>query len=170
MPAYCNGVYAVKPSSGRLPYHKLKGYLQDGAETVGILCVNGVIASSVRDCELLLRSVSQAEPWLYDPSCAYLPWPTSSPLSRPFVLGVIREDHETSLLPPVSRVLTETCLKVVEAGHEVVELEFHRSVELSENAVNFFKIDGGKVVLLHPLTLWHADFVIGTSQSYGSYR
>lgn len=145
MPAYCNGIYGVKPSSGRLPYHLLKGYLQNGAECVGILCVNGVIASSVRDCEMLLRYVSQAEPWLRDPSCAYLPWPISGIPERPLVFGVIREDHDTSPLPPVRRVLHETCLKLEKAGHEVVEIDFHRSAELAQVAVDFFKIDGGKV-------------------------
>jgi amidase len=148
MPAYCNGVYGIKPSSGRLPYHLLKGYLQDGAEAVGILCVNGVIAASMRDCELLVRSVSQAEPWLRDPSCAYLPWTESNKIKRPLVFGVISEDHDTSPLPPVRRVLNETCIKLKEAGHEVIDIDFHRSAELSQNAVNFFKIDGGKVLLL----------------------
>jgi amidase len=61
--------------------------------------------------------------------------------------GIIREDDETSLLPPVARVLSETCKKLEAAGHEIVELDFHRSAEIPANAVNFFKIDGGKVCI-----------------------
>ncbi|OAP55797.1 hypothetical protein AYL99_09949 [Fonsecaea erecta] len=146
IPAYCNGVYAVKPSSGRLPYHLLQGYLTDGAETVGILCVNGVLAVSMRDCELLLRSVSDAEPWLYDPGCSYLPWESQPLPERPLVFGIIREDHETTPLPPLLRILRETSDKLRAAGHEVVDMEFYKCAELAQNAVGHFKLEGGKAL------------------------
>ncbi|EXJ70781.1 uncharacterized protein A1O5_05771 [Cladophialophora psammophila CBS 110553] len=146
IPAYCNGVYAVKPSSGRLPYHRLQGYLTDGAETVGILCVNGVLAVSMRDCELLLRSISDAEPWLYDPGCSYLPWDSQPLLERPLVFGVIWEDHETTPLPPLLRILRETCDKLRTNGHEVIDMEFYKCAELAQNAVGNFKLEGGKAL------------------------
>jgi Asp-tRNA(Asn)/Glu-tRNA(Gln) amidotransferase A subunit family amidase len=140
----------VKPSSGRLPYHLLKGYLTPGAESVGILCVNGVIAVSMRDCDLLLRSVAEAEPWLSDPGCSYLPWEKREVPSHPLAFGVIREDHESTMLPPVRRALEETCEKLRAAGHEIIELgEFYRSAELTQNAQNLFKIEGGKVGSLY---------------------
>ncbi|KAF2099750.1 general amidase [Rhizodiscina lignyota] len=142
IPAYCNGVYGVKPSSGVLPYHYLKGYLTEGAEMIGILCVNGVIAVSLRDCDLLLRANAEAEPWLYDPGCAYLPWDPSPLPSRPLVFGVISKDHETHLLPPLKRVLDEACSKLKAAGHELVEIELYKSDELASNASNFFQIEG----------------------------
>ncbi|OAG38195.1 hypothetical protein AYO21_07528 [Fonsecaea monophora] len=146
IPAYCNGVYAVKPSSGRLPYHRLQGYLTEGAETVGILCVNGVLAVSMRDCELLLRAISDAEPWLYDPGCSYLPWDSQPLPEQPLVFGVIWEDHETTPLPPLLRILRETCDKLRAAGHEVVDMEFYKCAELAKNAVGHFKLEGGKAL------------------------
>ncbi|KAL1844710.1 hypothetical protein VTK73DRAFT_1990 [Phialemonium thermophilum] len=146
IPAYCNGVYAIKPSSGRLPYHKLRGYLTEGAEAIGILCVNGVMAVSLRDCDHLLRSVTDAEPWLYDPGCSYSPWDPSPLPERPLVFGVILEDHETTPLPPLQRIAREACDKLRAAGHEVIEIDFYRCAELAKNAVGHFKLEGGKAL------------------------
>ena len=138
-------MYAIKPSSGRLPYHRLQGYLTLGAEAIGILCVNGVMAVSMRDCDLLLRCVSDAEPWLYDPGCATLPWDASPLPNRPLVFGIILEDHETTPLPPLLRIMKETCDKLRAAGHEVIEIDFYKCAELATNAVGHFKLEGGKV-------------------------
>ncbi|KAK9465689.1 amidase signature domain-containing protein [Lipomyces arxii] len=144
VPAYSNGVYAIKPSSGRLPYHNMKGYWEPGSEVAGILCVNAPMAVSYRDCEMLIRVIADAEPWLYDPSCQYLPWLKLEPLARPLSLGVIRFDGEIQTMPPVTRVLNELVEKLKIAGHDIVELELYRAEEISENAVDFFTADGGK--------------------------
>jgi hypothetical protein len=61
------------------------------------------------------------------------------------------EDHDTSLLPPVTRILRETCEKIRAAGHEVVDLEFYKSEELSDNAVALFQVEGGKVPTHPPI-------------------
>lgn len=138
-------MYGLKPSSGRLPYHGVKGHFFAGAEVTGILCVSGVIAVSLRDCELLLRTISESQPWLEDPSCSFLPWKPMDPIRLPLVVGVISDEPATTLLPPVRRVLEETANCVRMAGHEVIELEFHKCAELNQVALNFAKIDGGRV-------------------------
>ncbi|KAK9449118.1 amidase signature domain-containing protein [Limtongia smithiae] len=143
VPAYTHGVYAMKPSSGRLPYYGVKGYWEPGAETAGILCVNAPMAVSFRDCELLMKTITDAEPWLYDPSCQYLPWNEPAPLGRKLALGVIRFDTEVQTLPPVRRALEETVAKLKAAGHDLVEMELYRAGEISDNAVDIFKVDGG---------------------------
>ena len=143
-PAYCNGICGIKPSSGRIPYHLIKGQWANGAETAGILCVNGVLARSSQDCELIMREISRAEPWLVDPGCIYSPWQDVQTPKDPLVIGVIREEGEANLLPPVKRTLDTVAEKIKTAGHEIVELEFYRTLDLSEVAVNFFKVDGGK--------------------------
>lgn len=152
IPAYCNGVYAIKPSSGRLPYHRLQGYLTDGAENIGILCVNGVMAVSARDCEYLLRVVTEAEPWLYDPGCQYMPWIPDPVPNRPLVIGLITDDRDTAALPPIRRVIAETCKKLQDAGHEIVDVEIHKLSELAKNALALFQIEGGKVCVSENLS------------------
>ncbi|KAK7204916.1 general amidase-like protein [Myxozyma melibiosi] len=147
VPAYTHGVYSLKPSSGRVPYHNVKGYLEPGAETAGILCVNAPMAVSVRDLEFVMKCMSDAEPWLYDPSCQYLPWNEPKPLDRKLSIGVIRFDTEVQTLPPVARVLDETVEKLKAAGHEIVELELYLADEISANAVDHFKVDGGAFLL-----------------------
>ncbi|KAK9385519.1 amidase signature domain-containing protein [Lipomyces mesembrius] len=144
VPAYSHGIYSTKPSSGRLPYHNMKGYLEPGAETVGVLCVNAPMAVSYRDCEMLMRVIAETEPWLYDPSCQYLPWIQPKPLRRTLSLGVIRFDGEVQTLPPITRALNEVCDKLKAAGHEIIELELYKFQDISDNAVDFFTADGGE--------------------------
>ncbi|KAK9462318.1 amidase signature domain-containing protein [Lipomyces oligophaga] len=147
VPAYTHGIYSIKPSSGRIPYHNMKGYLEPGAETAGILCVNAPMAVSYRDLEMLMRVVAEAEPWLYDPSCQYMPWIVPKPVDGPLSIGVIRFDTEVQTLPPIARVLDETVEKLKAAGHDIIELELFKGDEISDNAVDHFKVDGGAFLL-----------------------
>lgn len=140
----------------------MKGYLTEGAELIGILCVNGIIAVSLRDCELILRSIAEAEPWLHDPGCAYLPWDPSPLPSRPLTIGVIREDHECHVLPPIRRTLDVTCSKLEAAGHELVDMELYICDELAKNATDFFQLEGAAVTLHGPLSNCRADMYLGS--------
>ncbi|KAK9473854.1 amidase signature domain-containing protein [Dipodascopsis tothii] len=142
VPAYTHGLYAIKPSSGRIPYHNMKGFWSPGQDATGILCVNAPMAVSLRDIELVTREISLAEPWLRDPSCQYLPWIEPEPVQRPLAIGVISYDKEVRSLPPIARILEETVAKLKAAGHEIVEMELYKAEEISVNAVNNFQIDG----------------------------
>lgn len=44
----------------------------------------------------------------------------------------------------MKRVLDETMAKLRAAGHEIIEIEFFKSEELAQNALDHFKVDGGK--------------------------
>ncbi|KAK9454394.1 amidase signature domain-containing protein [Dipodascopsis uninucleata] len=147
VPAYTHGIYSIKPSSGRVPYHNMKGYLEPGAETVGVLCVNAPMAVSVRDLQMVMQLISEQEPWLEDPSCQYLPWIEPKPLNRPLSLGVVRFDTEVQTLPPVARVLDDTVEKLKAAGHDIVELDLFLAEDISQNAVDFFTVDGGAFLM-----------------------
>lgn len=67
-------------------------------------------------------------------------------VTKTTAFGVIREDHETQPLPPVKRVLDETTAKLLAAGHEIIEIDFFKSAELAQNALDHFKVDGGKAL------------------------
>ncbi|KAK9462601.1 amidase signature domain-containing protein [Lipomyces oligophaga] len=138
-PAYCNGSFGFKPSSGRLPYHNIKSYWPEGEDVTGILCVDGPIATSVRDLELIVSSIAKSEPWLKDPSCARLPWIEPATLERPLRIGLI----SIKTYEPITSILANFVEKVKAAGHEVVPMEFLYGKELSDIATAFYKADGG---------------------------
>lgn len=63
IPSAFNGLYGLRPSSGRIPYNRLKNSCE-GQETMS--SVVGPIAHSTDDLELLVKAVLSAEPWKID--------------------------------------------------------------------------------------------------------
>ncbi|KAI6914147.1 general amidase-like protein, partial [Hortaea werneckii] len=117
IPAMCNGLVGVKPSHGRVPYAGQEAGSLPGSSKLGIEATAGPIARTVRDCELLLRVVGDASPWLFDPDVLPHPWtqqlplrphPSSrSPTTQPLRIGIVRSDGHTLPLPPIATLMDE---------------------------------------------------------------
>ncbi|RMX85166.1 hypothetical protein D0869_04030 [Hortaea werneckii] len=115
IPAMCNGLVGVKPSHGRVPYAGQEAGSLPGSSKLGIEATAGPIARTVRDCELLLRVVGDASPWLFDPDVLphswsqqlpLLPHPSSRP-TQPLRIGIMRNDGHTLPLPPIANLMDE---------------------------------------------------------------
>lgn len=116
IPAMCNGLVGVKPSHGRVPYAGQEAGSLPGSSKLGIEATAGPIARTVRDCELLLRVVGDASPWLFDPDVLphswtqqlpLIPHPSSRPPTKPFRIGIVRNDGHTLPLPPIATLMDE---------------------------------------------------------------
>ncbi|KAI7555605.1 amidase, partial [Hortaea werneckii] len=115
IPAMCNGLVGVKPSHGRVPYAGQEAGSLAGSSKLGIEATAGPIARTVRDCELLLRVVGDASPWLFDPDVLPHPWtqqlpllpPPSSRPTKPLRIGIMRTDGHTLPLPPIANLMEE---------------------------------------------------------------
>ncbi|KAM0711024.1 hypothetical protein Q7P35_001763 [Cladosporium inversicolor] len=161
VPSLANGLYGIKPSHGRVPYANQQGALAAGSSKVSIEATAGPIAHSVRDCEMLLRAIGEAQPWMLDPDVVPQSWEQqtsiynqlSSPRNRrksPLRVGIVRTDGHVTPLPPVLRMLDEVAktLRSQSSMHltqiEVVDLDI--SPLLSECitiANGIFSMDGG---------------------------
>jgi len=143
IPAMCNGLYGIKPSAQRLPFVGQEGGSREGASSVGLPPSAGPIATSMRDCELLLRTVSNSRPWEFDPNVAYGLWNEQGSLQKQPLIGVIRKDGVIDPLPPVSKVLDETVEALRKSGIEVIEIDAPVFKKCQSLANKFFGIDGG---------------------------
>ncbi|QSZ35465.1 hypothetical protein DSL72_008335 [Monilinia vaccinii-corymbosi] len=147
IPAMCNGLYGVKPSVQRIPYIGQESGQQAGASSIGLPASAGPIATSVRDCELFLQTISDSKPWGRDPNVAYGMWHEQGTVQEKgqgtLLFGVIRTDGVTRPLPPICKILDETVEKVQRAGHEVVEIDTRAFSKCQSLANSFFGIDGG---------------------------
>ncbi|KZZ95855.1 general amidase [Moelleriella libera RCEF 2490] len=98
IPAFCNGLYGIKPSCGRVPISAGRQQQQQqqrqGEEEVHGLAVSppgvaemgltpsaGPLATSIRDCEMFLRVVADSCPWEKDAAVIYGPWDAQGTLS-----------------------------------------------------------------------------------------
>ncbi|KAF3913253.1 Acetamidase [Arthrobotrys entomopaga] len=123
VPAMCNGLYGVKPTSHRYNSHVGTEFIQPGSFGIGLSFSTGPIATSLRSCELLMKVVSDAELWDIEPQTTFAPWRTISPTPRPMKFLVLMTDLVTTPLPPVQRVLKETAAQLQSRGHKVVVLD-----------------------------------------------
>ena len=117
IPASFNGIYGLRPSSGRLPYEGMANNM-DGQNTV--LSVVGPMARSVADLRLVTRAILQTRPWLHDPLVHEIPWRREQEeLPQKLTFGIVWDDGFVGVTPPVKRALTLTAEALKRAGHEV---------------------------------------------------
>lgn len=128
VPAMCNGIYGVKPSHGRVPYAGQESGSAPGGNKLAIESTAGPIATSLRDCELLLQIVCDSNPAALDPDVFSQTWEqqtsllTYSPslnISSPIRVGIVRTDGHVTPLPPVQRLLNEVAQTLSSSGSQV---------------------------------------------------
>ncbi|KAL8910364.1 MAG: hypothetical protein Q9171_004318 [Xanthocarpia ochracea] len=121
IPAAFNGLYGLRPSSGRLPYEGMANSM-DGQNSV--LSVVGPLAPSVTTLQLLVKSLLSREPWLHDPLVHDMPWRDDRAVISPdqkLSFAVLRHDGVVSLHPPVRRALETVVQRLEKQGHKIIE-------------------------------------------------
>lgn len=123
IPAAFNGLCGLKPSGGRLPYRGMANSM-DGQNS--ILSVVGPLATSVESLKIFMEAVLSTKPWLHDPLVLELPWRESIfqhalNSDRKMAFGILLNDGQASVQPPVSRALQRVVDVVKRLGHQVIE-------------------------------------------------
>ncbi|KAL0780441.1 hypothetical protein CaCOL14_001776 [Colletotrichum acutatum] len=123
IPAFCCGVYGFRPTVDRIPFagQSLSPWPMNWMSAV--MPALGPLANSADDLSLLMEVVTKLNPWRYDGSAINLSWRTlDEPRSKPLTIGILPEDPEYILHPPVRRTLAEAASALEKAGHKVVHL------------------------------------------------
>jgi amidase len=118
-PAAYNGLYGLRTTMLRLPMLGVRCF---DAGQISIYSCIGPLARSLRDCELFMRTILAAQPWLDDPSALRMPWRWDETiLPEKLTVGVIRWDEYVMVHPPISRALNIMVESLRKEGHEVIE-------------------------------------------------
>ncbi|KAK3317124.1 amidase signature domain-containing protein [Cercophora scortea] len=128
MPASYNGIFSLKPSSGRL---SMRGVANTGPGQLVMPTVPGIMGQSVETLRLVLKSLLSKKPWLQDPYVVPLPWraceeyrpePKSSTQghSTP-AIGFMANDGVVTPHPPVQRALNMAKAALQEAGYSLID-------------------------------------------------
>ncbi len=128
IPAAFNGLYGIRPSSGRIPYEGAANSM-DGQNS--ILSVIGPLGTSVGALRLVIKAVLSQQPWLYDPLVAEIPWRDEqeqavldiikSSGGGQLAFGVLRHDGSIQPQPPVRRAVEIVVKTIEKLGHKVIE-------------------------------------------------
>ncbi|KAJ5375865.1 Amidase [Penicillium concentricum] len=136
--AIYNGIYSLRPSADRIPYGGQTSSIRGGL--AGIKACAGPMATSVRDLELFMRLVTNADPWQFDSSALFSPWRTVVAKST-LRLGLIQEDSHFPLHPPVLRTLRRATEKLQTAGNEIIPLNTPLIRDACTLAFRMFSMD-----------------------------
>ncbi|KAF3926999.1 Acetamidase [Dactylellina cionopaga] len=123
VPAMCNGIYGIKPTSNRYASHIATEFTKPGSTGIGLSASTGPLATSLRSCELMLKVLADGKLWDSEPHVAFSPWRTVDTQPRQMRFLILMTDLVTTPLPPVQRVLKETAAQLQSRGHKVVVLD-----------------------------------------------
>lgn len=146
IPAFCNHIYGIKPSAGRVPYSGQEAGAPAGSSKVGLQASAGPLATSLRDCELFFRVVTEGKPWDYDPDVMFGDWNSqgSCPTKRDIVIGVVKRDGVIDPLPPVNNILEETVVLLRADGIQVVDMDITSVFSKCQSLANLLMgVEGG---------------------------
>jgi amidase len=104
VPAVCNGIYGFRPSVGLIPHGGVRDVTTPGTD--GIRSSAGPMATSLRDCSLLLKTILQADTWKYDSTSISVSWTDLQPV-RKLRIGVAQNEGVFTPTPPVRRAFNQ---------------------------------------------------------------
>ncbi|KAL4877619.1 amidase signature domain-containing protein [Aspergillus karnatakaensis] len=158
IPAVFNGLYGIRPSSGRIPYEGAANSM-DGQNTV--LSVIGPIAATARSLQLLFKAVLSQEPWLHDPLALELPWRSeieqetrqlveqSAKDPAKLAFAIMKHDGVVVPHPPIARALEIVEQTLKRLGHKVVEWTPPSHTIANQLASAAYNLDGGADAAYH---------------------
>ncbi|QPC65778.1 hypothetical protein HYE67_008009 [Fusarium culmorum] len=144
IPSHMNGIWGLKPSSGRMTYRGVEVTL-DGQQHIPSSV--GPMARSLESLTLVTKLAIEAEPWTIDPQLPPLPWKETvfqTFSERPLVIGALLDDGLGKVHPPIERVFRQTLEKLKTAGHEVVEWDSSLHPEFISLMDKYYTSDGGE--------------------------
>lgn len=145
VPASLNGLFGLRPSSGRLPYQGVANS-NDGHSIIN--SVIGPMATSVAALRLLVQAVLSQEPWLHDPLVVEIPWREPVEVyDKKLSFGILRQDTEVIPHPAIRRAVDMVVAALEGAGHEVVEWNPPCHADMYKLKDEVSTCDGGQNVL-----------------------
>ncbi|KAI1373298.1 amidase [Hypoxylon crocopeplum] len=175
IPSHMMGLYGLKPSSSRLPYHGVP-VSTDGQEHVPSSV--GPLARSLPSLTLVMKELIQLKPWERDARCAPVPWRDDifrKFKSQPLTIGVLADDGVVRPHPPVRRVLLSLVEKLQAAGHDIVEWNADLHPECIQVMDEFYTADGGEDIRRDMLAggepfIPHVEALINRGQPISVYE
>ncbi|KXX74804.1 Acetamidase [Madurella mycetomatis] len=122
MPAAFQGLFSIKPSSGRISF---KDVANTGPGQQVMPTVAGIMGHSVATLKLVFQSLLSTEPWLHDPYTLPISWrpekeydAETEPDCKP-AFGFMPNDGIVTPHPPISRAMDIVHKALEESGYQV---------------------------------------------------
>lgn len=146
-PAALQGLYGLKPTSGRLPILDCYNPMA-GAESITF--VSGPIGRTLAVTELVTKTIVDSRPWKVRPELNRIPWETQALSGKSAIkVGILRHDGTVTPQPPIQRAMQEVVAKLqTNSIHDEIEIQLveftpYKHEESAEIISNLYFEDGG---------------------------
>lgn len=148
VPAVCNGIYGFRPSVGLIPHGGVRDVTTPGTD--GIRSTAGPMATSLRDCSLLLKTILQADAWKYDSTSISVPWTDLQPVCK-LRIGVAHTEGVFTPTPPVRRALNQA-IELLRGNDniEMIPITLPNVGSHYQDIISYFALLGSDVSALKP--------------------
>ncbi|KAK4033688.1 amidase signature domain-containing protein [Parachaetomium inaequale] len=124
MPASFQGLFSIKPSSGRISFRDVAN---TGPGQQVMPTTVGIMSRSVGTLKLVFKSLLTTEPWLRDPNTLPIPWRVEKEYDaekehdyKP-AFGFMANDGVVTPHPPISRALGIVKRALEESGYQLID-------------------------------------------------
>lgn len=109
-PAANNGIYGMKPTTGRLPVGGWAGTMAGEEQIVPTI---GPLSTSLEGCKLFIKTLIDARPWYKEPTLLPFPWSNENFFAgKKLKVAVLWDDGVVKPHPPVTRALKQVVNKL----------------------------------------------------------
>lgn len=144
VPALCNGIYGLRASVGVVPHGGVRDLTVPGTD--GVRSTAGPMATSIRDLDLFLRIIMNAETWRYDSSVVSLPWLAVQPAKSKVRVGLVLDDGMFTPTPPIRRGLNKAAELLQKSDAiDVIPLVLPHTQQMYGDLVSFLTVSGPEV-------------------------
>ncbi|KAJ4375772.1 hypothetical protein N0V83_001049 [Neocucurbitaria cava] len=142
VPSVCNGIYGFRPSVGIVPHGGVRDLTTPGTD--GVRSTAGLMATSLRDINLFLKTTMQAKTWHYDSTVISVPWTNLAPKKR-IRIGLVLDDEIFTPSPLVRRGLRKTAALLREIDSvEIISLTLPNVKEHYGDLIKYFALLGSE--------------------------
>ncbi|KAG9313359.1 general amidase [Chiua virens] len=144
--AFC-GLYTLRPSYERLPYHGAANTLM-GQESIS--SVLGPMATSVSALKLFTKAIIDARPWDRDPLVVRKAWNEDEYRlvehggGERMCLAILWDNKVVKPHPPLIRAMQLVKGALEKEGHQVIDWEPLNHIDIYKNAQTILAADGGE--------------------------
>jgi len=144
--AFC-GLYTLRPSYERLPYHGAANTLM-GQESIS--SVLGPMATSISALKLFTKAIIDARPWDRDPLAIRKGWNEGEYRlvehghGKGMCFAILWDNKVVKPHPPLIRAMNIVKEALEQEGHQVIDWEPLNHVDIYKNAQTILVADGGE--------------------------
>lgn len=141
IPSSHQGLYALKPSTGRISYLNVTNSASGQEAFPSVI---GPMGKSLEDIELITKLIVDAQLWKQDPKVLPVPWRDASEFKKKkLTFGLWKYDNKIKPHPYIERALLSVADALQAQGHEVIGVQIPHHDSILQTATKVFGADEG---------------------------